>query len=383
MDFKIIKTVQNLTGRRFGNLFLSFTGNISKEDNRMTLVLLFNWDTDTFLESQWYLNDFGPIWVSDLENGYFFYGDDDRKTHRLSINDSQINEIVKDGSILSHWRGTDTFIVMRRDLKKCEIWDSVKNEILADLYKVHDHMFFCHIDEQRSIWSSREQLDNFKEYRIGLYYYTKDAFLWLIDVRKVVGFYRNIHTNAKEDFEILNIIAAVLGILWVDLAFGAILGLDIETGEVKYLFNMPTPKSSDFIENDYVHLHGYNHTVYDADTNKLIGINRWHYYEIDLNKDIISLDLRLYKEDSINLKVVASHPNRRCMDSTHIYFNDVENHKIAALNRESLKIDWVYKFDGSEASRLGNLCEIEKKGDKLYVFDHLGNLFIFKKEIQE
>jgi hypothetical protein len=40
----------------------------------------------------------------------------------------------------------------------------------------------------------------------------------------------------------------------------------------------------------------------------------------------------------------------------------------------------VYRFTGAEANDIGVLMKIKVSDDKLYVLDHLGNLFIFERE---
>ncbi len=205
-----------------------------------------------------------------------------------------------------------------------------------------------------------------------------EQFSWQYETYDI-GFYRDLSTNSREDYEIRNIIGVVSGILWIDIKPAILLGLDIETGEAKHILKMPSPKSPLFEENGYAALYGYNKTVYDAVTNKLIGVNWWHYYEVDLSKSEPTLDLRFLKEECLVHKTVVSYPDRRCMDATHIYFADAADTTIAALNRATFKIDWVYRFTGSEAERIGTLMTIEVTNDKLYVLDHIGNLFIFEK----
>jgi outer membrane protein assembly factor BamB len=186
--------------------------------------------------------------------------------------------------------------------------------------------------------------------------------------------------NNNHAYQILSVIAVVSGTLWLDIKPGILLGLNIETGKAKHILKMPSPQSALFDENAYGALYGYNKTVYDSITNKLIGVNWWHYYEVDLNKTEPTIDLHLLKDECIAHKTIVSHSERRCMNNTHIYFADAINTVISALNRKTFKIDWSYRFDGTEANDIGILMKIEVTNDKLYVLDHLGNLFIFQHE---
>jgi hypothetical protein len=202
--------------------------------------------------------------------------------------------------------------------------------------------------------------------------------IWRFDTFQL-GFWRNLSTNSREYYEIVKKIGVIQNILWLEIKAGALLGLDVNKGQVKYFFKMPVLNSPFFEKNGYAALYSYNKTIYDSFANKLIGVNWWHYYEIDLNKAAPSLELQLFKEECLKYNTTVSHSDRRCMDETHIYFADAVNTKLVALNRTTLKIDWCYLFTGKEAKRVGTLMSVAVSDLKLYVLDHNANLFIFER----
>ena len=204
--------------------------------------------------------------------------------------------------------------------------------------------------------------------------------IWQSQIPKL-GYWEDPLTKLHYDYKIGHIIGVISNILWIDIKQGMLLGIDIVTGEAKHIIKMPSPPSPQYEEGLYGALfHRDNTTVYDPKINKLVCLNTYHYYEVDLNKDEPTLEFRLLKNEFMTYQVLATHSSRRCMDDDYIYFLDTDNTAIVALNRVTFKIDWVYRFTGAEADEVGVLMTIEVMSNKLYVLDHLGHLFIFEKD---
>ncbi len=61
------------------------------------------------------------------------------------------------------------------------------------------------------------------------------------------------------------------------------------------------------------------------------------------------------------------------MNDTHIFvYSSDKVSKIAALNRETLEVDFIHELDAHVTSE-----GVQLQGDKLYVLDQKGNLYTF------
>jgi hypothetical protein len=322
------------------------------------------------------------VFIKDVESSSFWLIGDLLYYHNLKGEHCFFN--IKDSSLIIGRTGI--------------AWFSIKNNIAFasyDTIRTNDSWYWKNgildIGKQEIILEYPILKNiNLRDVSNSIYIFSKDKFklqgfdidanifLWNYDLL-TLGFWRDIMTNSREDYEIKHWIGIISSVLWLGINAGIILGIDVETGEAKHILKMPSPKQSDFKEMGYESLFGTNRPVYDKATNKIVGISSWHYYEIDLNKSDISLELFYFKEECVKHQVIAWHTDKRCVDAQYVYYADAHAGRLAALNRHTHKIDWTYQFTGAEAERIGIPNIMEVTDTHLYVLDHLGNLFIFEK----
>ncbi len=201
----------------------------------------------------------------------------------------------------------------------------------------------------------------------------------------------------REEYAIRRAIAVVNDVLWLDISKGVIMGIDIQTGKTLHVFKEKDAeiikmegKNTETKQYDFYHqtdLPEHPHTFYDEVTQKLFGVHNHQYYEVDLQDPKLQIydlideyalygDITPFKQETslVQLKAWAT---RSCFDDTHIYFivDNASKAQIAALNRQTLKIEWVYEFDDS-----GILMQIQVSSNNLYVLDNQATLHIFEKQ---
>ncbi|MFD0993570.1 hypothetical protein [Tenacibaculum geojense] len=202
--------------------------------------------------------------------------------------------------------------------------------------------------------------------------------IWSLDINKL------------ESKEITVVFSSILGILNNSLFIScnknnSILSVDINTGKIQNKWReIPGININSQIEGIIPNTESF---VLDKEQSKLIGAFHKYYLEIDLKSNEISyvdVSEELSKYDIIFIK----QSNDISFTKDHLYLTAmIEQYEndtkftydcIFLLNRNTLKIDWIYKF--KEAS-LGT-HKPKLSGNKLYQLDNNNTLHVFEKVIK-
>lgn len=200
--------------------------------------------------------------------------------------------------------------------------------------------------------------------------------LWEADLRQI-GAERASLTDGSLHFS--EYIGVAGRILWLSIQSGILLGVNLDTGQFKHILQDVVRMTAG--HDDYPHwrlpLYGTGQTIYDRKTHRLIGMQDWHYWEVDLRAPKLELKMWLLMDDFKQHQMNSQNPERRCMNDHYIYFASAEWARIAALNRKTLKLDWVF-HSAKELPEMGIPMQIVVNGHHLYVKDHQKVLYTFE-----
>lgn len=169
----------------------------------------------------------------------------------------------------------------------------------------------------------------------------------------------------------------ILGVLdeklYIYLTSGRVLVLDINTGE-----------KIGFIKNDKNIDQGSFFGMFmkaielDKANNKLILLFNERYTEVNLE----SLSVSETHIDDMKMHNI-SNMSEFVFDDEYIYFSDRYECKLAALNRKTMRIDWIHSFSDTASCELGGSHHgrhLKLHNGRLYVVDNKHTLHIFEHE---
>ncbi len=191
---------------------------------------------------------------------------------------------------------------------------------------------------------------------------------WRYDVSELGLWYD--YNGTEREVQISRILGVYEYGLFVYLNSGRILILDVRTGgKIKLLEN-----DKDRVSNRRAF--GFSIEL-DGDKGRLIQLANQDLIEVDLNSGRVS-QIAIGDMISLNLENFS----RIRYDKDHILFTDKHHHKLGALNRMTMKIEWTYEFSQegiseSEQPRYGR--ELRLKDRRLYVLDNKNTLHIFER----
>ncbi|HMT53038.1 MAG TPA: hypothetical protein PKD16_18875 [Saprospiraceae bacterium] len=185
---------------------------------------------------------------------------------------------------------------------------------------------------------------------------------------ETIGVFREKKNN------ISNIIVEHNGLLWIVLATGILIALDVETGKEKYVLVKPINYKGEY-EYRYT---GY--TKYDSNTNQLFGSYGNQYWELDLadpERTFLCYDLsqtmKEHEVDSITCKAWDG--------KDRIFFGDTgDNYKIGIFSRSQKTITWSYAIKELRDDSWMSIRQVEYGAGRLYVRDKFNVLHIFEDE---
>lgn len=165
---------------------------------------------------------------------------------------------------------------------------------------------------------------------------------------------------------IWHVVDIINEILWIDIQKGVLVGIDVQTGEVRQQLQTPVQMNQ---APGYLHweLPQFAHTTYEAARHQLVGMFSDRYYQVDLRAEKPTLDMWVLEEEFRRHNIALRNAERRAITDTHIYFLDSHIPQMGALNRQSLTLDWVYKFDDNTCT--GVPMQVEAIATNLYVLE--------------
>lgn len=187
-------------------------------------------------------------------------------------------------------------------------------------------------------------------------------------------------------YEVRQFIGIYKNIVWVQLNYDGLLGIDINTGELSHWFK--GVKKENLVGNvdSYIdtneHYIFYN-TEFLLSNNKIIGLAADRFYEINLDSE--NIQPKLYglwdKMEILGVKKGNIGYNPR-LQNNQLYFMLYDQLKfgtIDILSKEIIYVSEAIEITCAKNSR-NQLRDIKVNGDKVYIHDSENTLHIFERE---
>ena len=173
--------------------------------------------------------------------------------------------------------------------------------------------------------------------------------------------------------------------LLIAITNNTVLAIDIETGELISNWR-ELPEGKYWHKKDWNFLCAPEQSVLIENEGKIVGLCIFFYWEIDLSTgEIEFLDLTDYfkkeKVESIQTEKITVVGDYIFFYSRNIResYDGADIKKVVAFNRRTKKIEWSHQFDFAYGTFFrGGAPTV--KGERLFVLNTEGELFIFEKE---
>lgn len=290
----------------------------------------------------------GYVWTNTSELGLGLLYDSNRFVKKSYL----IKDIDKKGNVFCRFENKGT------KLNKAEkiIWQ-IEDKFFS--YVVTDDIFFY---KSNKIYLKALDNSNGK----SIWQYTLPEGKYDVQTR----------FNGLKKGEISKVIGVYKDVVWVSLNFGTLLGLDVNSGELKY----------EVLNQDAIIKKGL-YTQLDTENGVLFGLRNTLYWEIDLNQsDMIFHDFDIAETCTKN-NIRAEMPVYDwSWEGDEIFFGEIydadrnkETNTIGIFNRKSKEISWSARI-GEKGDTQPILQKIEYSTNRLYVLDGQSTLHILERE---
>ena len=166
---------------------------------------------------------------------------------------------------------SDSFLLVSKD-KKTAILNIINNEFH---YILNSRIFKFLEWKEKLFFKNKNTIQ-------GIEIYT-GQFLWEFPLSSL-GKWKNPYTDEEIDFQVRRLIGIYNNIFWVFLNAEGFIGLDIETGELKYRI----PEYHQAVEKTITKIKGFYRSDYllDSGKGKILGMAMDVFIEIDLNQEL-------------------------------------------------------------------------------------------------
>jgi outer membrane protein assembly factor BamB len=290
-------------------------------------------------------------------------------------------------------------LIVWNDDGKCLIFDTKKNVTIFqhfdntnDYYDIVDDMLF---DDCLRFSFYKDEKNEFKLFNINTHQMTSIGFsafqcgnsffnrdetmLKRIDIQgniiweyHIDGTFFDVYRSRNRPITIYNIFGVHNGLIWFVTINGILLGLDVETGDVKI-------QGSDLKENKHPLKHLPPYRQLDTIRGELIGFVDTRFARIRLNNCPMIQEYFDLSQTLKNYNIEADF-GKIHIDKQYIYFCDTQEAKIGILNRDTLDVEWTYELD-IEKKGISQILKMEVIGNRWYVHDRYNTLHVFEREI--
>jgi len=181
----------------------------------------------------------------------------------------------------------------------------------------------------------------------------------------------------EQAVQINQIIGSIDSLLWISKTSGEIIALHKSTGHLKYKID----KSKTSLETNNIASSFRGHTMqFSKNKDKLIGLRRTNYFEIDLTKDTIKRQVfdfsRVFEKANIesqfrDLEFPISDKN--------IFFCDDSKGKIGLFDYVNRELVCTYQFE-TDNEVISQINKLDFHNDKYYVLTRNNELYEFSIE---
>ena len=221
-----------------------------------------------------------------------------------------------------------------------------------------------------------------KENKIQTINFLSGQFLWEFSLASL-GKWKN-SWDEERDFEIRHFIGIYNGIIWAFIEIGGFIGLDIETGELKYhipeydeAIGKTICKGKDFFRSDY---------FLNSEKGKILGMAMDIFIEIDLTQEPPFVTQYGLQEEfeKYNIKKANDTAGSYVVQDNLLYFYLAEQLKFGILDINTKEIIYVSEpiVVVERDDSFTRLRDLKVSENKVYILDSNHTLHIFEREEQ-
>ena len=237
-------------------------------------------------------------------------------------------------------------------------------------------------------WLGRSIIDKyiFRDFKkkIACRKIDSDSILWEFSL-SLLGKHKNPYTDEEKDFEVRRLIGIYNNILWFFLNAKGFIGLDIETGKLKYCIPEFHQAIGKTITSSYEDRKGFFRSDYllDNEKGKIFGLGVDVYIEIDLNQEPpFATQYGLQEEfEKYNVKGNDTAEDYVVQDNL-LYFSLFNQLKFGVLDINTKEIVYISEpiTVGERDDRVTQLKDLKVSENKVYILDSNHTLHIFERE---
>ena len=237
-------------------------------------------------------------------------------------------------------------------------------------------------------WLGRSIIDKyiFRDFKkkIACRKIDSDSILWEFPLSSL-GKWKN-SWDEERDFEIRHFIGIYNGIIWAFIEIGGFIGLDIETGELKYRipeYHQAIGKTS---TSSYDHSKGFFRSDYllNSEKGKILGLAVDVFIEIDLTQEPPFVTQYGLQEEfeKYNIKKANDTAGSYVVQDNLLYFYLAEKLKFGILDINTKEIIYVSEPIAvvERDDSFTRLRDLKVSENKVYILDSNHTLHIFEKE---
>ena len=299
---------------------------------------------------------------------YFYIPDIYGNTYLIMENEVRFLKDIFIKDVIS-----DSLLLVSKD-KKTAVFDIKNNEF----HYVLNFRIFKFLE-----WKKKYFLKN-KNNIQGIEIYT-GQFLWEFSL-SLLGKHKNPYTDEEKDFEVRRLIGIYNNILWVFLNAKGFIGLDIETGKLKYripefhqaIGNTSTSSYDDskgFFRSDY---------LLNSEKGKILGLAVDVFIEIDLTQEPPFVTQYGLQEEfeKYNIKKANDTAGSYVVQDNLLYFYLAEKLKFGILDINTKEIIYVSEPIAvvERDDSFTRLRDLKVSENKVYILDSNHTLHIFERE---
>ena len=267
---------------------------------------------------------------------------------------------------------SDSFLLVSKD-KKTAIFDIINNEFH---YILNSRIFKFLEWKEKLFFKNKNTIQ-------GIEIYT-GKFLWEFPLSSL-GKWKN-SWDEERDFEIRHFIGIYNGIIWAFIEIGGFIGLDIETGELKYRipeYHQAIGKTS---TSSYDHSKGFFRSDYllNSEKGKILGLAVDVFIEIDLTQEPPFVTQYGLQEEfeKYNIKKANDTAGSYVVQDNLLYFYLAEKLKFGILDINTKEIIYVSEPIAvvERDDSFTRLRDLKVSENKVYILDSNHTLHIFERE---
>ena len=268
---------------------------------------------------------------------------------------------------------SDSFLLVSKD-KKTAILNIINNEFH---YILNSRIFKFLEWKEKLFFKNKNTIQ-------GIEIYT-GQFLWEFSL-SLLGKHKNPYTDEEKDFEVRRLIGIYNNILWVFLNAKGFIGLDIETGELKYRipeYHQAIGKTS---TSSYDDSKGFFRSDYllNSEKGKILGLAVDVFIEIDLTQEPPFVTQYGLQEEfeKYNIKKANDTAEDYVVQDDLLYFSLFNQLKFGVLDINTKEIVYISEPIAvvERDDCFTQLKDLKVSENKVYILDSNHTLHIFERE---